>query len=178
MGISWSAMRKVLEKDNICESLKGRIQYFSTRYHKMHDQEGRVAIRLDGKEIYKSCYYDWVDKLYEGMHIYYDSDIEDMSCLEFDEAFRNKTQDFKGFDRINFYDAFYIYQNSSIDDSLKSANPITRLFAIMDKRVGKRRLQNIIPETKNQPEWLQVFYLLRLEADGVIKSDYQQKRAN
>ena len=32
MGLSWSAMRKVLEDENICDSLKGRVQYFVTRY--------------------------------------------------------------------------------------------------------------------------------------------------
>ena len=31
MGLSWSAMRKVLEDENICDSLKGRVQYFVTR---------------------------------------------------------------------------------------------------------------------------------------------------
>lgn len=62
MGLSWSAMRKVFEQENICDSLKGQIQYFTTRYRKSHDQEGRVAIRLDGNEIFKSCFYDWENK--------------------------------------------------------------------------------------------------------------------
>ena len=51
MGLSWSAMRKVLEHENICDSLKGRVQYFVTRYRESHDEEGRVAVRLDGNEI-------------------------------------------------------------------------------------------------------------------------------
>lgn len=62
MGISWSGMRKVLEQDNICESLKGRVQYFATRYRESHDQEGRIAIRIDGREIFQSCFYDWEAK--------------------------------------------------------------------------------------------------------------------
>lgn len=35
--LSFSAMRKKLEQDNICPSMKGRIQYFATRYRKVHD---------------------------------------------------------------------------------------------------------------------------------------------
>lgn len=58
MGLSWSAIRKILEQDNICDLLKGRVQYFATRYRMSHDEEGRVALRLDGKEIFKSCFYD------------------------------------------------------------------------------------------------------------------------
>ncbi len=59
MALSWSGMRKVLEQENICDSLKGRIQYFATRYRKSHDEEGRVAIRLDGEELFKSSWFDW-----------------------------------------------------------------------------------------------------------------------
>lgn len=61
MGHSWSYMRKQLEQVNLCESLQGRIQYFATRYRQSHDQEGRVAIRLDGQEVFKSCYFDWCE---------------------------------------------------------------------------------------------------------------------
>lgn len=55
MGQSWSSMRKKLEQENICEALNGRIQYFATRYRESHDLEGRVAIRLDGQEVFRSC---------------------------------------------------------------------------------------------------------------------------
>ena len=72
-----------------------------------------------------------------------------------------------GFDQYAFYAAFHTYQNSSIDESLISPDPVVRLFAIMDRRVGKRRLQTLTLEVEEQPEWLQTFYRLRLAADGV-----------
>ena len=56
-GLSWSAIRKILEHEKICDSLKGRVQYFQTRYRDSHDQIGRIAIRLDGEEIFNSDYY-------------------------------------------------------------------------------------------------------------------------
>ena len=49
-GISWSDMRKTLERENICSSLKGRIQYFQTRYRGAHDQHSRIAFRFDEKK--------------------------------------------------------------------------------------------------------------------------------
>ncbi len=70
-----------------------------------------------------------------------------------------------GFDQFAFYAAFYAYQNNSIEESLLSLDPVVRLFAIMDKRVGKRRLQSL--DITSQPGWLQMFYRLRLEADGI-----------
>jgi len=169
MGLSWSAMRKILEKENICDSLKGRIQYFATRYRKSPDQEGRVAILLDGKEIFKSDYYDWDIK-------------RNQSWVEIDEIKGRKTSYSEsskqmelgalnkgGFDQWSFYEAFHKYQNQSIDISLNSDNPVVRLFAIMDKRTGNKRLQKIISEVETQPEWLQFFYRLRLETNKVYK---------
>ena len=178
MGLSWSAMRKILEQDNICDSLKGRIQYFATRYRRSHDEEGRVAVRLDGNEIFKSSFFDWQNKRIVVREHIVIPNMDKMQWWEYWDAVHLETKNFAGFDQNGFYEAFYIYQNSSIDKCLQSPDPVVRLFAIMDKRVGKRRLNSILSEIDKQPEWLQVFYRLRLEADEIIKSVEQQKRAN
>ena len=39
---SWSGLNKWLN-ECLCEELKGRITYFLTRYHKVHDSYGRAA---------------------------------------------------------------------------------------------------------------------------------------
>jgi len=170
MGYSWSAMRKVLEQENICDSLKGRIQYFATRYKKSHDQEGRVAIRLDGNEILKSNFYDWNIKSYQAWDEV-DTNKGRQTCYaESGEQIELGALNKGGFDPFCFYNAFHVYRNSSIDESLASSDPVVRLFAIFDKRVGKRRLHNILSEIDLQPKWLQTFYWLRLEADGIIKT--------
>lgn len=51
MGQSWSGIKKRLEQDLLCDSLKGRVKYFITKYKNSHDESGRVAIIVDGKEI-------------------------------------------------------------------------------------------------------------------------------
>lgn len=168
MGISWSAMRKVLEQDNICESLKGRIQYFATRYRRSHDEEGRVAIRLDGEEILESCFYDWNIKRDEAWNEINVTLGRKTNYAESGIQMELGALDKGGFDQYSFYDAFYVYINNDIDSSLKSPNPIVRLFAVMDKRVGKRRLQQLLPELESQPEWLQIFYRLRIKSDRII----------
>jgi len=50
MPHSWSKTRKILEEEMLCDSLKGRVQYFLTHYHDAPDQYGRFCIRVDGKE--------------------------------------------------------------------------------------------------------------------------------
>lgn len=50
MGMSWSAMRKVLEEEYICDALRGRVRYFVTRY-RLIDDIGAVAIYVDGERL-------------------------------------------------------------------------------------------------------------------------------
>lgn len=168
MGLSWSAMRKTLEQENICDSLKGRIQYFLTRYRKSHDEEGRVAIRLDGKEVFQSCFYDWLEKCDTVVKRNIIPKEQAKTYWEYWDKVHTEAKNHGGFDQYGFYKAFYEYQNQSIINSLDSPDPVVKLFAILDKRVEKRRLQNILFVIEKQPEWLQVFYKLRLEADGII----------
>ena len=163
-GMSWSAMRKILEQDNICDSLKGRIQYFQTCYRGAHDQTGRVAVRLDGKEIFQCDYFSSQGKYYEAWHELKETAGEIRGWERHKQAYlisSNQVGD------DSFYNAFYDYHNNSIEKSLASPDATVRLFAILDRRVGKRRLHKILAEVENQPEWLQVFFKLRLEAEGI-----------
>ena len=66
-----------------------------------------------------------------------------------------------------FAEALEAYRRQPIADSLASENPIQRMFAIVDRRVGKRTLQKLTGSVQDQPEWLRVFYLARMEAEGV-----------
>ena len=50
MNQPWSKIRKKLEQDLLCESLRGRVRYFATRYRHAHDGTGRVCILVDNEE--------------------------------------------------------------------------------------------------------------------------------
>ena len=142
-------------------SLRGRIQYFVTRYKFSHDQEGRAAILLDGKEVLRGNYYNKFlksdlfprDEKYShrirNEYSYMDEVALDLGC----------------FDQRCFYSAFEEFDNQSIDESLKSDNLLVRIFAILDRRIGKRRLLKIREEIENEPEIIQFFYNVRVEAE-------------
>lgn len=55
---SWSDLQKQLN-ERLCDELRGRITYFLTRYHDVHNAYGRAAIRLDGKELV--CF-SWIEQ--------------------------------------------------------------------------------------------------------------------
>ena len=177
MGISWSSMRKALEQENICDSLKGRVEYFATRYRKSHDQEGRVSIRLDGEEIFQSCYFDWNTKRDEVVKNNPELKEAATSYWDYWDKIHLETKNYGGFDQYGFYEAFHKYHNQNIQDSLSSPDPVVRLFAVLDKRTGKRTLQNLTEQIMLQPSWLQVFYKLRMESEGILLLE-KQKRAN
>lgn len=166
---SWSGIRKKLEEDYLCHALRGRIQYFVTRYRESHDRkEGRVAILLDGKELLKSDSFDFGDKYYRNWHKLWqnasseNSDISDVFFHACEGAVNDGCIDPK-----RFYDAFYIYDNQSIEESLSSTNALVRVFALLDRRVGKRRLLAIADKMEDERPWVQVFYFLRLEAEKI-----------
>ena len=71
------------------------------------------------------------------------------------------------FDERTFYAAFQEFDNQSIESSLESANQLVRIFAILDRRVGKRRLEAMWESLIREESILRDFYFLRLDAEGM-----------
>ncbi len=162
---TWSGIRKKLEQDYLCTALRGRIQYFATSYSKCPDHEGRSAIRLDGKEILKSSYYEYYIAASEAQQ-----KIQALPCFDGKIHWKEVCQmalDNGDFDQSFFYSAFDEFDNQSIELSLKSSTPLVRVFALLDRRLGKRRLIALREKMENELEWVRFFYNLRMEAEGI-----------
>ncbi|MCM1364311.1 MAG: hypothetical protein NC122_03840 [Faecalibacterium sp.] len=145
---TWSSIRHKLENDYLAQSLRGHIQYYVTTYNKSHDHEGRAAIRLDGKEILCGSYYTALDSTYTS-------------------AINEESLNSGAFDQRCFYSAFEEFDNQSIDESIKSDNLLITIFALLDRRIGKRRLNEMKESIQNQPEVIQMFYNIRMDAEGL-----------
>ena len=72
------------------------------------------------------------------------------------------------FDQRCFYNAFAEFDNQSVEMSLKSENLLVRIFAILDRRVGKRKLIRMKETIENEPDTFQEFYAIRMNAEGLI----------
>ena len=68
---------------------------------------------------------------------------------------------------MEFAEALCIYRKLNINESIISPNPIVRMFAVLDRRVGKRTLEKIKHDIQNQPKWLRYFYRLRLDSENI-----------
>lgn len=160
---SWSGLKKQLS-ECLCDSLKDRVSYFLTRYHEVHDSYGRASIKLDGKEL---VVFSWIDMRKQEGDTYerwkgtgmYDSDVLDLK----DKWEREGT-----LSEWDFLQAATDFLQMTIADALISDNCLIRIFAILDRRVGRRTIKQIQESElyKTYPEWVQQFYKLRFECEG------------
>ncbi len=160
---TWSKIRSKLENEYLADSLKGHIRYFATSYSKCHDHEGRAAILLDGKEIIAGSYCEQWSKAHL---LPQDETLEARLKYEF-PYMDNTAIKYGQFDQRCFYSAFYEFDNQSIEESLNSENLLVRIFAILDRRVGKRRLTKLNSSIESELEIFRIFYNIRAKAEGL-----------
>ena len=159
---SWSGMRKYLEKEMLAESLKGRVRYWCTTYPGM---DGCRVFEICIDDVYKKQF-AW-DTLYADMlkKKIDDSDITWSSMMHYVDENSVELRDVHICK--DFCDALADYRNQDIKVSIQSDNPIVRMFAILDRRVGKRTLEKLKDTLDEQPEWLKQFYILRFKSENL-----------
>lgn len=156
---SWSKLNKQLS-ELLCDPLKGHLSYFLTRYHKVHNSYGRAAIRLDHKELV--CF-SWIEMYHQesDLHqIWEETGIWDNQ----NPVLKNKWDVNATYHDMDFLAAATAFLQTPITEALYSNNYIIRIFAIVDRRIGKRTLQKINKNKDYQtlPDWVKQFYDLRL----------------
>lgn len=165
---SWSGMRKYLEKEMLADSLKGRVRYGCTTY-----------VGMDGCKIFEVCVDDKQVKRFswETLNNYfiekgYKTIEKPYGTIEYWDEFWSLLNKYPLNERTEykdseFADALSLYRNQDIICSIQSDNPIVRMFAILDRRVGKRTLEKLKDTLDEQPEWLKYFYSFRFEAENM-----------
>lgn len=163
---SWSGMRKYLEQEMLAECLKGNIRYSCTSFAGM-----------DGFCVFEICVNGCVVKRFswETVNTYFIENGLKKECNPY-----GKLEYWAGFSELldgvpvelrteytdeEFCEALEKYRNLPIEKSLYSKNPIQRMFAILDRRVGKRRIISAMDSLNEQPEWLRTFYSLRADCE-------------
>ncbi len=154
----WTKIKHKLENEYLAENLRGHITYFCTSYSRCPDHEGRAAILLDNKEIVSGGYY----KQWSNAHLVPDNET-------FEERMNTTAVQLGMFDNQYFYKAFEEFDNQSIEKSLASTNMLIRIFAVLDRRVGKRTLSKIGENIKNEPEIFRTFYNIRVNIISATK---------
>ncbi|WP_195989300.1 hypothetical protein [Clostridium sp. D53t1_180928_C8] len=165
---SWSNMRKYLEKEMLAESLHGRIRYNCTSYVGM-DGCHIFEVYIDNKLV-KQFSWETVNTYFIKNN--YKKNIKPMDIESYWKDFWSLMDTIPLHSRTEytdneFCDALENYRNKSIQESINSDNPLVRMFAILDRRIGKRTLTNMKEALGNQTEWLKYFYQLRLDSENM-----------
>lgn len=165
---SWSGMRKYLEDEMLAGCLKGRVRYNCTSYVGMdgcHIFEIYIDNKLVKQFSWETVNTYFIDNGYKknpnpiGIAEYWDEFWQLMDSISMQSRLEYTDNE--------FCNALEKYRNQSIKDSIDSENPIERMFAILDRRIGKRTIMYINESLENQPEWLKIFYCLRLNSENI-----------
>ncbi|HEY8892292.1 MAG TPA: hypothetical protein VIM70_18820 [Clostridium sp.] len=135
----WSKTKKNLESF-ICNSLKKRVEFHCSNY-RMHEGIGRTYITLDGKEVFNMCTLK---------RDYYRTPVEGT------------------YSQVEFIETVHKYLNTPIEDCMKTHNPLVKILVILDRRIGKRTLLNMMDSIENEEDIVKYFYKLRCDVEGIV----------
>ncbi len=168
---SWSGMRKFLEEEMLAESLKGRIRYGCTSYKGMDDCKV-FEICIDGNPV-KRFSWETVNTYFINNGFKHNS--EPFGKMEYWAEFWDLLDNTPISERTQytdgeFCDALNEYRNQDVQKSISSENPLVMMFAILDRRIGKRTLLSIKPLMDSKSRWLRQFYELRIDAEHILQN--------
>ncbi len=158
--MKWSRLKKRVE-DSFAESVKGRVQIYSTHYQ---CSCGRGWITVDGEELVD------LSTMLTGLIyrcVYHEATKTD--CVTHpavpDEARTPGNLVEPGeFSRFDLHEACWEYIHSSVNDSLSSNHPLIVSLAVLNAKVGKGRLKKLA-EKKLHP-LTRALLKIRLEAEA------------
>ncbi|PYF08423.1 SF0329 family protein [Ureibacillus chungkukjangi] len=167
----WSKAKKQL-KSFICEPLRSRVDFQVINYRRAHDQLGRAVITVDKLEKVNMCTITAErEEYYRENEIRRDLNNFDFDNVEFNRDIQDQAhQQLKKegvYAQYDFFTALENYFNSSIEESLKSPDSLTKILCLLDRRVGKRTLRNIRESILGDHEIVQYFYKLRCEVEKI-----------
>ncbi|MDX6710591.1 MAG: hypothetical protein QOH96_1607 [Blastocatellia bacterium] len=137
--MQWSKLKKRVE-ESFADSIKGRVQIYSTHYS---CSCGRGWITIDGEELADlstllsgliyGCFYHESTKTHCAKH----PAVPDVERSPGDLVAPGE------FSRFDLHEACWEYVHSSVNDSLKSHNPLIASLAVLNAKVGKGRLARL-----------------------------------
>lgn len=202
MPKNWKYIKKLLEKEFLCEKLRGHITYDLTKYepapwyqqHFIMKFDDEVLLNVEQPKLSMDKRYNhyigaWADSYQMKNQVVKKFGIE--SCFvngySIDEVIEYAIEQAR---KVNYHDrGIYgvddiinlvgIYLHSNIDECFEySQNPFLRALGLLDRRCGKRRLQKYARHCCwTTPDWLRRIYVIRFEAEGIkFHEDYKKKK--
>ncbi|GGG60514.1 SF0329 family protein [Paenibacillus radicis (ex Gao et al. 2016)] len=186
--MAWSKLKQNLESF-LCPALYGRVEYRATSYRYLLDKAGICYIAVDKKNVLNMSDATNPIRWYQTeQDIKNDPDIQIPINSEEIEAVRKDTKGTVPEDRLkviarnrkiqvhakellaaqstlsksNFIVVATKFLASSIEESIESDDILLNVLALVDRRVGKKRILNMRDKMKQKHPIVQYFYELRV----------------
>jgi hypothetical protein len=186
--MAWSKMKQQLESF-LSPALCGRVEYRATSYRYLPDKAGQCYIMVDKKNIFNMSdtttsikWYHTEQEIKNDPHVQIPISNEEIERIRKDTkgtvpevrliviARNRKISEYakelllaqSALSKSNFSIAANKFLTSSIEESLESNDIILNVLALVDRRVGKKRLLNMTGKMKLKHPIVQYFYELRL----------------
>jgi hypothetical protein len=161
----WSQLRARIE-ERLADTLKGRVEIWSTQYRRAVYKGKGLRIKVDGTTYvnagcisYEIFRHTAAHKL-DGTRVIDDArrrdDSEDVEAL---------AQRHGVFDPCRVRRSMFNYLNLPFERALQSTDPIVRSLAMLDGRLGKRRLARV--HIANAHPLVIDMYRIRCQAEGI-----------
>ncbi|WP_028547799.1 SF0329 family protein [Paenibacillus sp. UNC451MF] len=185
--MTWSKLKQNLESF-LCPALNGRVEYRATSYRYLPDKAGHCYIAVDKKNVFNMSDTSLIRWYQTELEIKNDSDIQIPINDEEIEVVRKDTKGIVPEDRLvviarsrkkseyakellsaqsslsksDFIVIANKFLSISIEESIESNDILLNILALVDRRVGKKRILNMTEKMKLKHPIVQYFYELRL----------------
>ncbi|MDQ0114919.1 SF0329 family protein [Paenibacillus harenae] len=186
--MSWSKLKQQLESF-LSPALVGRVEYLASSYRYLPDKAGLCYLAVDKKKVLNMSDKTTLIRWYQTeLEIKNDSGIQIPISDEEIDAVRKDTKGVVPEDRLqvmarsrkrtelakelmsaqsslsksNFVVVANKFLSTSIEDSIESKDILLNILALVDRRVGKKRMLNMTEKMKVKHPVVQYFYELRL----------------
>lgn len=166
----WSKLKQRVE-DQMADSLQHRVEVHSTRYY---PGQGRGWITVDKREVADMSH---LRAAMESARIANEIHTDDTNPETSQPPLHTQWYASRSYDQVlrrqdsvlsqyEFHHMLWDSLSLSIEDALVSDHYLIRAFAMLDSRLGKRRLRTLHLSDDEHP-LVRQFYALRCEAEGI-----------
>ncbi len=157
----WSKVKSLVEA-RFSEKLNKRVQIYSTRYGECTC--GRAWLTLDGSEIANFC-----------TRAHYNKERESVQPSKKSQArFDTMPVEYGELSRQDAYRACWAFLHElSLEEALSDSDPLVQTLAVLDARLGKRRLRALDPDALHP--LAEKLWKLRMDAEGLSVGESRKK---
>jgi hypothetical protein len=171
----WSKLKSTLD-ELLAPELRGRVALHQARYRYTREEVGRVWVTVDGREVASFDTSTYIRRraelsadLFKARRDEVPDEAPDHAAyVEADDRARDMLRRTGEYDDHGALVDLEAYLFLPIDEALRSPSPLVRALAVVDRRVGKRRLRALGAGPLEHP-LVRTLYLLRCEVERAAK---------